>query len=97
MDEPRARNTRGQQAPAREIDHLISSGVHDQGRAVPGDGAIHWDGLFTSLKAANYTGLFDLEIRGPRLHAEGDETAFRRAADWLVAKLRTHGIVGASS
>ena len=78
-----------------QVSDYVDGDRNARERAIPGDGAIHWDGLFTALKAANYSGLFDLEIRGPRLHAEGDEAAFRRGADWLIAKLRAHGIVAA--
>lgn len=56
-------------------------------RAVPGDGAIPWPGVLKTLLDGGYTGNFDLELIGPRIDAEGPETAIRRAADTLGAML----------
>jgi sugar phosphate isomerase/epimerase len=52
-------------------------------RAVPGDGAIPLRLLVGELIAAGYAGLFDLELLGPRIDAEGHLNATRRAARWL--------------
>ena len=52
-------------------------------RAVPGDGVIPLERLLGDLLELGYTGLFDLELVGPRIAAEGAESACSRAADTL--------------
>ena len=48
-------------------------------RAVPGDGDIPFDRIVGQLLAAGYEGVFDLELIGPRIEAEGYERAVPRA------------------
>jgi sugar phosphate isomerase/epimerase len=52
-------------------------------RAVPGDGVIPLERLIGDLLEAGYTGLFDLELVGPRIAAEGAAAASTRAAERL--------------
>jgi sugar phosphate isomerase/epimerase len=52
-------------------------------RAVPGDGTIPLERLIGDLLEAGYTGVFDLELLGPRIEAEGNRAATRRAAERL--------------
>lgn len=52
-------------------------------RAVPGDGAIPLERLLGDILDAGYQGLFDLELLGPRIEAEGSRAATRRAAENL--------------
>lgn len=52
-------------------------------RAVPGDGAIPLERLLGDVLDAGYCGLFDLELVGPRIAAEGPFDATRRAAAYL--------------
>ena len=52
-------------------------------RAVPGDGAMPLERLLGDVQDAGYRGLFDLELVGPRIEAEGARAASRRAADYL--------------
>lgn len=52
-------------------------------RAVPGDGAMPLERLLGDVLDAGYRGLFDLELVGPRIEAEGARAASRRAADYL--------------
>jgi sugar phosphate isomerase/epimerase len=52
-------------------------------RAVPGDGAIPLERLLGLLLEAGYPGVFDLELVGPRIEAEGGRAASRRAAERL--------------
>jgi sugar phosphate isomerase/epimerase len=47
-------------------------------RAVPGDGDIPLEHLVAQLLDAGYQGVFDLELIGPRIEAEGYEPAIRR-------------------
>lgn len=52
-------------------------------RAVPGDGMVPLEALIADLLDAGYAGLFDLELVGPRIVAEGAARASARAADYL--------------
>lgn len=52
-------------------------------RAVPGDGAIPLERLIRDLLDAGYDGLFDLELVGPRIDAEGAAASSLRALRWL--------------
>jgi sugar phosphate isomerase/epimerase len=52
-------------------------------RAVPGDGAIPLEALVRTLLDAGYAGLFDLELIGPRIEAEGPRAACTRAAHYV--------------
>ena len=52
-------------------------------RAVIGDGAIPVERLLGDLLDAGYQGVFDLELVGPRIEAEGNRAATRRAAENL--------------
>jgi sugar phosphate isomerase/epimerase len=61
-------------------------------RAVPGDGAIPLDRLIGNLLEAGYAGLFDLELVGPRIVAEGAYTASTRAAERLSEILVKLGV-----
>lgn len=56
-------------------------------RAVPGDGIVPLEDLIGAMVAAGYQGVFDLEITGPRIEAEGREAASRRGAERLSALL----------
>ena len=49
-------------------------------RAVPGDGAIPLEAILCDVLDLGYTGLFDLELVGPRIEAEGPREACTRAA-----------------
>ncbi len=60
-------------------------------RAVVGDGAIPLERLLGDVLAAGYTGVFDLELVGPRIDAEGNRAATRRAAENLSAILTRLG------
>lgn len=60
-------------------------------RAVPGDGAIPWPTLLKWLLDAGYSGVFDLELIGPRIDLEGQVTAVRRAAEHIGKMLQSLG------
>jgi sugar phosphate isomerase/epimerase len=60
-------------------------------RAVPGDGAIPLERLVGWVLEAGYTGAFDLELGGPRIHAEGELAAARRAAEYMTELLHRLG------
>jgi sugar phosphate isomerase/epimerase len=52
-------------------------------RAVPGDGIIPLERLIADVLDAGYSGVFDLELVGPRIEQEGPHDAGRRAAENL--------------
>ncbi len=52
-------------------------------RAVPGDGMIPLEGLLGDILELGYAGVFDLELVGPRIVAEGARAASTRAAERL--------------
>lgn len=60
-------------------------------RAVPGDGVVPLDRLIGQLLDLGYQGVFDLELLGPRIDAEGHRPAFRRAAENLSELLTRLG------
>lgn len=60
-------------------------------RRVPGDGDIPLEWLIGQLLDAGYAGMFDVEILGPHIEAEGYEGAIRRSVDWLSACLTRLG------
>ena len=60
-------------------------------RAVPGDGAIPLERLLGTLLEAGYEGMFDIELLGPRIEAEGNAAAAARAAEHLSAMLAALG------
>ncbi len=60
-------------------------------RAVPGDGAIPLERLVGWVLAAGYEGAFDLELGGPRIRAEGELTAARRASGYMTNLLNRLG------
>ena len=50
-------------------------------RAVPGDGVIPLDRVLGDVLEAGYQGVFDVELVGPRITAEGAPAATERAAE----------------
>jgi sugar phosphate isomerase/epimerase len=56
-------------------------------RAVPGDGAIPLERIIGDVIDAGYDGVFDLELVGPRIEAEGPRVATKRAAERLSVLL----------
>lgn len=52
-------------------------------RAVPGDGIVPLERLIGQLLDLGYQGVFDIELTGPRIDAEGHRLAFQRAAENL--------------
>lgn len=60
-------------------------------RAVPGDGTVPLERLIAGALAAGYRGVFDLELVGPRIDAEGARPATARAAENLSTILSRLG------
>jgi sugar phosphate isomerase/epimerase len=61
-------------------------------RAVPGDGDIPFERIVGQLLDAGYAGVFDLELIGPRIDAEGYERAIPRAVEAVAAVLTRLGV-----
>jgi sugar phosphate isomerase/epimerase len=57
-------------------------------RMVPGDGDIPLERILGQVLAAGYDGVFDLELIGPKIDAEGYADAVPRAVDALGSLLR---------
>jgi sugar phosphate isomerase/epimerase len=60
-------------------------------RLVPGDGDIPLERILGQVRAAGYTGCFDLELIGPAIEAEGYESAVLRSVDRLAELLTPPG------
>jgi sugar phosphate isomerase/epimerase len=75
-----------------QVSDHVNGDRHSRERAVPGDGVVDWTSIFQELAKADYKGLFDIEMMGPRITAEGTVRAFRRGAGWLTDQLRQHGL-----
>lgn len=58
-------------------------------RAVPGDGVIPLEDILNQVLAAGYGGVFDVELVGPRIDAEGARETTTRGARYL-SDLLTH-------
>lgn len=58
-------------------------------RAVPGDGDMPLEWLSGNLLDAGYDGMFELELVGPKIEAEGYESAMKRSLNWMSEKLYT--------
>ena len=57
------------------------------GRAVPGDGDVPIDDFLRAALDAGYRGAFELEMVGPKIEAEGYESALRRGVERASALL----------
>jgi sugar phosphate isomerase/epimerase len=60
-------------------------------RLVPGDGDIPLERIIGQVLMSGYTGVFDLELIGPRIDAEGYASAVPRAVDALGSMLADLG------
>jgi sugar phosphate isomerase/epimerase len=61
-------------------------------RCVPGDGDMPLEWLIGELLEAGYTGLFDIEVLGPHVEAEGYRSAIVRSIDWLTERFERWGV-----
>jgi sugar phosphate isomerase/epimerase len=61
-------------------------------RLVPGDGDIPIERILGEVLDAGYTGMFDLELIGPRIEEEGYASAIRRSVDRLTDTLERLGV-----
>ncbi|WP_258195455.1 sugar phosphate isomerase/epimerase family protein [Rhodococcus sp. OK519] len=52
-------------------------------RWVPGDGQLPLERLVREVREIGYTGVVDLELLGPAIDAEGDESALARGLQWM--------------
>jgi sugar phosphate isomerase/epimerase len=70
-----------------QISDYVPGDRHTPNRAVPGDGMVPNEWLVRELLEAGYQGVFDLELVGPRIEAEGCYAATTRAAENLSEML----------
>ncbi len=61
-------------------------------RLVPGDGDIPLERIIGNVLDAGYAGLFDIELVGPRIEAEGYRSAISRSVEWLSTLLTRLGV-----
>jgi sugar phosphate isomerase/epimerase len=61
-------------------------------RAVPGDGVIPLERIIGNVMDAGYRGIFDIELVGPRIAAEGARPATERAAERISEILIELGV-----
>ena len=74
-----------------QISDYVPGDRHTPNRAVPGDGMVPNEWLVRELLDAGYQGMFDLELVGPRIVAEGCYAASKRAAENLSELLTKVG------
>lgn len=82
-------------APLAGVAQICDYAYGDRGlpcRAVPGDGAIPLERIVSGLAGAGFRGWYDLEIIGPRLQAEGQESGLMRAGAYIGALLEQAGV-----
>ena len=81
-------------APRADLAQVCDVVIGDRSltsRAVPGDGDVQIERMLRILVDSGFEGIFDLEMRGPRIEAEGSYAAARRAAAWLSDALKRIG------
>lgn len=61
-------------------------------RLVPGDGDIPLERIIGTVLDAGYVGLFDIELVGPQIEAEGYRSAIARSVEWLSTLLIRLGV-----
>ena len=66
-----------------QLSDFVVGSLSTPDRAVPGDGDIPLERIVGCLLDAGYAGPFELELVGPRIDAEGYDTAIRRGVDYL--------------
>jgi sugar phosphate isomerase/epimerase len=73
----------GERISLVQISDFVTGTTDTPNRAVPGDGDIPLDRLVGTILDAGYLGAFDLEVLGPRVEAEGYESAIERSVTRL--------------
>ena len=75
-----------------QVSDFVIGTLDQPNRAVPGDGDLPLVRLLGDVIDTGYSGLMDIELLGPRIDAEGNEAALRRAIDWLSSTLYSLGV-----
>ena len=73
--------------PLVQVSDYVLGGRSMPTRAVPGDGDIPLAEILGWVLDAGFAGVFDLELMGPRIDAEGALGALARTAEWMAALL----------
>ncbi|MGH7822959.1 MAG: TIM barrel protein, partial [Candidatus Binatia bacterium] len=66
-----------------QVSDTVVGSVTTPDRAVPGDGDVPLARILGDVFRAGYAGVFDLELVGPRIEAEGYASAIRRSVGVL--------------
>jgi sugar phosphate isomerase/epimerase len=74
-----------------QVSDFVVGTMSTPDRAVPGDGDIPFTRVLKHFLDAGYQGPFDLELVGPRIEAEGYESAITRSIDYLDGLLAELG------
>jgi sugar phosphate isomerase/epimerase len=74
-----------------QIGDYILGDTASPGRAVPGDGNIPLNRILNWILQAGYRGVFEIEVLGPRIDAEGRLPATQRALAHIAEALCTLG------
>lgn len=72
-------------------DYLIPESLRIN-RRVLGDGSMPLEWMLGLLLEAGYSKLFEIEVIGPAIEAEGYESAIRRSLEWLSERLVKWGV-----
>jgi sugar phosphate isomerase/epimerase len=75
-----------------QVSDFVIGTLSTPDRAVPGDGDIPLPRILKQLVDAGYRGVFDLELIGPRIEAEGYGAAIARSVDVLTSWLSELGV-----
>ena len=75
-----------------QVSDFVIGTLQTPDRAVPGDGDVPLERLIRQLIEAGYTGVFDLEVIGPRIEAEGYASAVPRSIEALNGWLTGMGV-----
>lgn len=70
-----------------QLGDFVHGTMSQPNRWVPGSGDLPLDRLLAEVVASGYTGVYEIEILGPRITDEGIEAAHVRALEWLHRRL----------
>ncbi len=72
-------------------DYLVGETIKFN-RRVPGDGSMPLEWMIGELLNAGYKGMFEIEVLGPAIEAEGYEPALFRTIEWMNERFARWGI-----
>lgn len=60
---------------------------------VPGEGSIHWDSFFSTLKAIGFNGHYGIDVGGAETPITDIKAAYLRSAQWLEEQLTAYSLM----